>query len=474
MTPRPESMLSNNQRRAVVDIFAQRWCLLTSDCGFGKTITALTLVRDALLKSDRPTLIVGNKKAVDGAWSNEHKEWAHTQHLRVQVLTGTPAQRVNKLAEPADIYVCTYGVLKWLSKQEDKNFVIGVADEASCLKGATAATRKYLELVTHNTAIRLAMTATPKTRNEDDYWGICRWVDRGAALGATISEFRNQYMTGVDLPNRGKLWKMKNLDSGDQVREKIKHLFIEYPLEKGADVPFKEYKIECRLSPTSQVTYDHMAEKGLVAGTTFKDGEPLSTLQIKNYLAQLSSGFLYEETEQRIELADMENATSALALLNSTSTRTPRDLFSDRVDAGLALYQNIIDTHGEVPLLVCYQYKHELTQLYRMFPYAIDDTMDGFEGLFNSGLYPIGLLQYQRSSKSVNLQFECWLMMLYSQTFSFEDNYQIKRRIARQGQKKPECIIYTLHFVDTVDDIKADRALSRHLTHEKMRKLILK
>ena len=100
--------------------------------------------------------------------------------------------------------------------------------------------------------------------------------------------------------------------------------------------------------------------------------------------------------------------------------------------------------------------------------------MDGFENLLNTGFYPIGLLQYQRSSKSVNLQHACWIMMMYSQTFNFEDNYQIKRRIARQGQKKPECFIYVLHFTDTVDDIKADRALSRHLTHEKMRKLILK
>ena len=469
-----EDMMSKPQKMAVKDIFRIRACGLTSDCGFGKTVTALTVVRDAITRVNRPTVIFGNKKAVEGAWTNEFAKWDHTKHLKVNIVHGPMKKRERELADPADVYVCSYNNAQWLVAQKNcPDFAVVIADEASCLKGSKSKWRKALNIAAKNALVRLAMTATPKTRNEDDYWGMCRWLDGGRTLGKTIGEFRDNFMVSISYGPSARGWKMKS-GAGDKVRDRIKHLFIEYELEDKANVPHKVITVNGKLSDESWATYSRMAKEGLIAGVEFKGGEPLESLEIKNLLDQLSSGFVYEQTMERISLADLEDAKTAIELLRKSRDRTVRRLFDDRVILMRKTYRAIMKKHGNVPVLICYKFKHELAQLQELFPESIDDTADTFESEFNTGLYPVGLLQYQRSSKSVNLQKQCYVMIQYTQTFNFEDNYQIIRRIARQGQPEPMCFIYKLHIEGTVDDIKTDKFVERTQTHEKFRQMILK
>ena len=470
-----EAHMSHNQVMAVQDIWNRRKCLITSDCGFGKTVTIYTVVRDVMLKTDKKILLIGNKMAAEGALLHESQKWEHLKHIRVVSISGsdTPKQRARKLLQPADVHVCSYHMVKWLLAQSPPEYVMVAADEMSCMRGASSKWRAWFSELTKHAQIIVGMTATPKTREEDDYWGVCKAIDGGETLGENLTDFRNRFMTGISLPHGGKLFKMKNQEACDEVRALASKLMIEYPLEAKANVPFTTVVEHRQLSPKSQAIYDDMAEQGVVAGVDIKDGQPLGVLEIKNYLTQLSSGFIYEESIERVTLAELAN-TSALELLRKNRKRTPRPLFTDRIDAMAELYQQVKAKHPTSTVLVCYHYKYELEQLTALFPMALNDMDKDFESLFNTGMWDVGLLQYQRSSKSVNLQKNCHVMIQYSQTFNFEDNYQIVRRIARQGQEAEMCYIYKLHFDGTADDIKTEKYTKRSMSHEKMRALILR
>ena len=467
--------LAANQVRAIKDALTVRHFGLTSDCGFGKTVVLYSIAAKCSAKFNRPALIVSDPTIVVNTWGTEHLKWSHLKDLRVSVFHSklTPVQRKRLLAEECDVLTCSYQLLPWLLANKPPEFSAVLADEGSCLKGTKSTYRKNLTLLSKDALVRGVATATPKSREEDGYWGICKFIDGGEALGKNITDFRARYMYGIAIPGtRGKMYKM-NKGAGDQVRAAIKHMFLEYPLEDAADVPFKEHVIKRNLSTKAADLYQEFAKKGILAGVDMKGGEPLTKLEVQNYLAQLSSGFVYEEVLERLTLADLEGSESAIQLIRKSRTRTPIDLFPDRMKLMMYVYNKVVDHFGKEPTLVWYQYTHEREQLLRLFPNAIDDQDKTFVDKFNTGKYSVGLVQYQRSSKGLNLQKVCRLMIQYSQTFNFENNYQSVRRIARQGQTR-DVHIFKLHFNNTVDDLKLERQDNRQFTHDQFRKMILR
>lgn len=472
---RPESALSKAQVMAREAIGARKNVLVRPDCGFGKTIVAYSAALDAIRATGQPVLMLGNKGAAEGSLLEEPGKWEHTAGLRVVSLSGlTPKKRLAAWLTEADVYVASYGILKWLVEQLPKKFIMVVCDEASCLKGTKSAYRRDITILSKWAEYRIPMTATPKTGQEVDYFGIFKWMDKGERFGSKIGEFRALYMSSHKMQKGNTVWKMRNKKCIQTVNEIAATGMFDAPLEGKALVPIEETTCNFKLSPESQALYSQMEEFGKVDGANTREGKggkPLGILEIKNYLTQLSSGFVYEETLQRITLADLDTASTA-KLIKDNTTRTPRQLFDDRIKAMAKVYADVVKKHPDSTVLICYHYKYELAQLEELFPQALADTDPDFELLFNLAIVPVGLIQYQRSSKSLNLQSNCYVMIKYSQTFHFEDNYQIVRRIARQGQKAEKCFIYTLHFDGTADDFKTKKYEDVHMSHKLMTKLL--
>ena len=468
------SNLSDTQRWAIKDILKQRRCAITSNCGFGKSIVGLSTAKITYKKWNQPVLVVGNKEAVTGTWSNEYKNWEHTKRLKVVVLTGTPSERLIKLKQKAHIYVISYNLLKWLVEVNIYPFGMVIADEATCLKGGNSKWRKQLEKLSTFAKIRLALTATPKTREENDYYGLAHWLDGGESLGKTYGEFQERYMKSFSLPKGGKVWSMKNQRACQEVRDKVKHLFIEYPLTDKAVIPIVERRMYGELKGEAYTTYQTFRDEGVLAGHELRDGRPLNAVEIINLTSQLSSGFVYDDMKMRIDVAELKQAKSALDLLKKKK-RTVIKLFDDRVVYLKKLIHKIHKQHGQNEhILICYHFKHELEQLLKALPGSVPDTSNEFEKRWNSKEIKYGLLQYNRSSKSLNLQKGGYIMVFYSQSFNWEDTYQIPRRLARQGQKAPKVYLYILHLRNTTDDLKADKLNGRSIGHKKMQQMIMR
>ena len=467
------SHLAPVQRASIKDIFRQKKCAITSGCGYGKSIVGLSCIKIAYKKWNKPTLVVGNKEAVTGTWSNEYKNWSHTKNFKVVVLTGTPNERLHKLKQKAHIYVVSYNLLKWLTENNHHRFGMVIADEATCLKGGNSKWRKQLEKLSTGTHIRLALTATPKTREENDYYGLAHWLDGGKALGATYTSFQERYMKSFSLPKGGKVWSMKNQQACQDVRDAVKHLFIEYPLTDKAVIPIVEKRMYGTLTPKANQMYTEFRDSGVLAGHEIRDGRPLNAVEIINLTSQLSSGFVYDDMQMRIDVAELKAAKSALDLLKKKKRVVIR-LFDDRINYLKKLLMRIKKLHGDQNVLICYHFKHELEQLQTALPGAVPDTANEFEKRWNEGKIKYGLLQYNRSSKSLNLQKGGHIMVFYSQSFNWEDTYQIPRRLARQGQQAEKVYLYILHLRDTTDDLKAEKLNGRSIGHKKMQQMIMR
>lgn len=468
--------LSQPQKQAVNDILNKKNMCITSDCGFGKTVVGLSAI--SKMKKRYPTtkaLVVCTPEGVKGTWSNEHNKWSHLKHLRVTPLLGSPTKRLELLNTESDVFVITYHNLRWLASVNPHTFDFVFADEGDCLKGATSKWRKSLIDVAPGATWRIISSATPKTREEDDYWGLCRYLDGGVTLGETIKEFRRNYMFERSFNNRRYFVMRKS--KIPELEEKIKHLFVNYGLSNQAEIPIKVITYNAELTPESKEKYDTLEKEQCINSLILDDygridqEKSLDALSISAKLDQLSSGFLYVDDKLRISKDQLKNQEVNELVKGS---RTVVEVFSDRVDALGKLIKKIHKSHKGEPIVICYQFKHELTQLQSLLPNAVTDKEENFVNRWNNGEIKYLLLQYTRSSKSINLQKGGHIMVFYSPTFKWVDDYQIIRRLARQGQSNELVYAYRLYMKGTVDDVKTKRLNDRFQGHLRFQLKIIK
>ena len=134
--------------------------------------------------------------------------------------------------------------------------------------------------------------------------------------------------------------------------------------------------------------------------------------------------------------------------------------------------ENLVEEMAGSPLLVAYQFNHELERLLKVFPTAltikggmpsklVQDTV----AKWNTGNYPVMFVQPQAGAHGINLQFGghdiCW----FSQTYNFEDYTQLIARVYRQGQTE---IVrnYTLVAKGTIDEVLVKVMTTKDATQE--------
>ena len=473
--------LSPHQIQCYKDILINKTLCIKPDCGFGKTICALTAY--AILKKRSPksiALIVCTPEGVKKTWSHEHKNWSHTKNIKIMPLLGTPEERLRKLKVKSDIYIISYHNLGWLEEHNNHiKFKFVFADEGDCLKGVESQWRRNLINCAPFAKYKVISSATPKTREEDDYWGLCKYLDNGKCLNAeTATEFRARYCKSFTIGRR-QIWKVDKTKV-DEIESRIQHLFFDYELSDKATIEIKTKTCYATLSDAAQLKYDTLQNDQCINSIIYTDRgvrdekKSLDAVTLSGKLAQLANGFIYMDEHVRITPELLMKTTNIKALLKQTKKRVAVDVFNDRLKAFKRMLKLIHKIHGQdESVIVCYFHKHELTQLKRLLPNSTCDTDEDYERKWNAGKVKYLLLQYNRSSKSLNLQYGGHIMAFYSPTFRWVDDYQIIRRLARQGQTKPIVYAYRLYIKNTIDELKTKRLKERFKGHLRFQKKIL-
>ncbi|MEN9935997.1 MAG: hypothetical protein RLZZ387_2576 [Chloroflexota bacterium] len=425
----------------VIDFICQnKRCAVWAPMGGGKTVSTLTALDQLSLVDDvYPALVLAPLRVARSTWPEEVKRWQHLSHLRVSVIAGTPKQRDRAAAADADIYCTNYENLGWLRSfyGDAWPFKTVVADELPRLKsfrirqGGSRA--KALAEVAHTRVRRfIGLTGTPAPNGLKDLWGQTFFLDQGERLGRTFSAFEMRWFRkGYDG------YSLQPMEHAQvEIQEKLKDICLTV---KGLDVDEPIVNpVYVRLIPSVRHVYDSM-EAHMFAELEETGVEAANAAVKTQRCLEIANGAIYTDDQGNWE-----------------------EVHGAKLDA----LDSIIEEANGAPVLVAYQFRHDLERLRRRYPKArvLDSNADTVKE-WNDGKIPLLFLHPKSAAHGLNLQYGGNIMALFGVNWSLEDYMQVIERIGPARQKQAgfdrPCLIYPILAKDTMDEVVMERLASK-------------
>jgi SNF2 family DNA or RNA helicase len=464
------------QWKAIRFLKESPYAALFLDMGLGKTVSVLSIIKHLLLRPDQGVvtwLVVAPLRVVHGVWVQEAAKWTHTQDIVFSVVHGPEKRRRRALETPAHVYLVNPEGLLWLLEMMHRLKLCepgrwpfdGLAvDESSMFKSKTTKRWKALAKVLHLFKRRVILTGTPTPNTLLELWPQLYLVDMGERLGANFWRFRERFFEKLDYNgfNYGLRPESSQL-LNRMVRDVVLRLdaadWLDLPPMIGLTPP-NEWPIPgaggpgdvvVDMPPDVQDKYDEF-EKHMFLELETIDVEGISAATVSMKCHQIANGALYGEERT-----------------------TGEKMWEPLHDAKLDALEEVIGECGS-PILVAYQFKHDLARLRAKWPKFADvsqmDVRD-FEAAWNAGKYPGAFMHPKSAGHGLNLQDGGNSLAFFSLTWSKEQIDQIVARIgptrqAQAGRKAP-VKIYRIITRGTVDEAILE---SNALKHTNQRALL--
>lgn len=429
---------------AVKHLLEQAAAALFLPPGFGKT--ADTLAAFKILKAEgiaRGALVVAPRRVARSTWPREILKWKDFNHLQFELLGGSG--RDLALRRNADVYITSYEGMRWVSQNwsamKTKVDTL-VLDELSKLKHTRTGRFKTIQPLLPHFRRRWGLTGSPAAQSLMNLFGECYALDLGRSLGPYITHFRHQYFERSGYG--GYSWVPK-----DGAKARI----------------FK------RLRPLAL----HLDEKDF--------------LQLPQLIENIITVDLDEDEDARRVYDDIEDRLFSL-LPDGTEVLVPNagaalqkcqqisggamyvtDKVGERTwkrvhDLKLEALGDLVDELQGDPIMIAYQYDHELERMQEYLDldpicYMGGGTTDKraamLEDAWNRGDIAILPVQPQSIAHGLNLQEgPGYQIAWFSDTWNYEHYDQLIRRIRRPGQKSKKVIVHHLVAQNTVDEAMID------------------
>ncbi len=397
--------------------------MILAPVGAGKTALTLAAMRDALRdKVATRFLVVAPKRVAESVWPDERQKW--TPELTMTVATGTSAQRMAALHADVQIVVATYDNLQWLSEQSLR-FDAVVFDELTRLKNPSGKRFKALLKVLDAIPVRWGLTGSFTSNGLEDVFGQCKVIDQ-SLLGRSKGAFLQQYFHCV---NRDYGQWEPRADALPRVMDRIRPAtFVLEPGEyKDKLPPLHVVEMRCRMD---MMEYKTMKRDFMVE---FPDAQAVAANAgvVTGKLQQMASGFVYD-------------------------TRTPSEFTTTKSAVWFSrhkfeLLDDLLAENQQANTIIAYQYKEELNELIRRYPYAVTLDDVGAIDRWNAGKIKLLLVHPKSAGHGLNLQYGGCCMVFLSLPWSLELFEQTIGRLHRSGQRY-DVWVYVLLTNDTVDE----------------------
>ena len=446
------------QKKAVKFLIEHGAAALFLDPGLGKT--SITLGAIKILKQKKLinyVLIIAPLRVCVSVWPKEVLKWKDFHGLTVKVLHGP--DREDRLMEEADIYVINPEGLEWLfdiTKTKTKSgkikidvnvtyvkslgFDVLVIDELSKFKHTNSGRFKAMKQVIHLFRYRWGLTGSPASNGLEGLFGQCYMLDEGNALGRYISHYRHNYF----IPSySGFGWDIRP-GAEEEIYEKIKPLALRIG-DDVLDMPtLIENKIEVELSDKVMEEYRKL-EKDLIVRLEEGDVTAATAATASMKCRQMACGSIYLDDEVE-------------ALKKLPSKKRKWTLVHDmKLDA----LEDLIDELQGSPLLIAYEFQHELARIKKRFGDGVPHIGGGvstekaleLETQWNNGELPYLFGHPQSIGHGLNLQERGHHVAWASLTWDYELYDQFIRRVQRQGNKHKRVYVHQIVATDTVDEL---------------------
>ena len=389
------------------------------DMGLGKSSITLTVLNEYLYKDFRldKVLVIAPKRVAEDTWTREADKWDHLQHLRISKMLGTAKQREKAYQADADIYIINReNVVDLVEKHgKDWKFDAVVIDESSSFKATKAKRWRLLKRVAPLCKVVWELTGTPGGLL--DLWAQIYLMDGGERLGKTLTAYRDKYFTPG--ARRGHVvyeWKPKP-GAQERIEAALSDICLSMKAGDWLDMPARvDVEHFVHMSSAERKIYDKLEKERvlpLLEGRlteNFDDADHAilgdTAAALTNKLLQMANGAVYDDDGNIIRIHD----------------------------AKLDVLEEIVEAAGQEPVLVYYNYKHDLERIKARFPQAQTlDTGDDIRA-WNDGEIPLLLCHPASVAYGLNMQEGGHIIVWFGPTWSLELYQQANARLLRQGQ----------------------------------------
>ena len=429
------------QRRGATFLVQNAEAALFYDPGLGKTavvLTALNALRGA--GAVRKALVVAPLRVAYLVWSQigELGKWDDFRGLSVALLHGP--RKAEALAQDADLYVINYDGLAWLTENGrladllKRGVDVLVLDELSKVKHPKTQRFRALKPWLGRFKRRIGLTGTPVSNGLLDLFGQCYCLDLGRALGRFITHYRQAYFVPTGFGNY--TW-VPQRDAEARIFAAIAPLAQSLRATDALDLPeLVERDVFVELPTEARRVYAEL-ERELLTVIDDVTVTAANRAVALGKCRQVCGGALYHGDE-----------------------RAWLDVHAAKLEA----LTDLVDELQGAPLIVAYEYQHELARLRATFGartpalgggVSMRDTTAAINA-WNAGEVPILLAHPAAAGHGLNLQrggsHVCWFTL----TYDLELYDQLIRRIWRQGSVAPRVIVHRLLARGTVDGVVRD------------------
>ena len=275
------------------------------------------------------------------------------------------------------------------------------------------------------------LDATPNSQSYMDLFTQIYILDEGERLGEFITHYRNKFFSPEGY--KGYNYVLQE-DGAERINKAIEDI-VYRPEENSVKLPPPKYNdIILKLTPKLREDYieletefilEHKNEVITAVNSAAKRGK----------LKQFCNGSVYGEDRKVVHLHNI------------------------KINAA----KKVVKSLKGKPILIGYEFKHDLLALQKAFPNAPyfgtdlkgkkpnKEYKNKIEKLFNMGKVPVLLGQVSSVARGLNLQGSAFNIMNYSHIDKLSDVIQFLGRIRRSGQKK-QVIVHRLIIKDSVDE----------------------
>lgn len=447
------------QKRAVKFLLEHAAAALLLDPGLGKT--SISLAAFSFLQKRKvasKALVIAPLRACYQVWPKEADDWSDFNHLKVVVLHGP--HKEERLQEEADVYVINPEGLEWLvfggkggkfnsKRWKALGFDTLIIDELTKFKTPSGVRFKALKLVLDYFARRWGLTGTPAANGLIDLFGQCFVLDGGRSLGQYISHYRMNYFYNPD--GNGWKWVLRP-GAKEQIYERLKPLALRMSAEDYLTLPeIVDVYVSLELPPSARRIYDAL-EDDLLAKIEDKVVVAANAAAAGGKLWQVCNGGLYVDDD-------------VMSLLKGQK-RGEITVHSAKIDY---LEELVTELQG-TPVLVAYQFEHDLHRLQERFgkdlPRIGGGNMkrdDDVVKAWNRNELPMVAAQQDAIAHALNMQEgNATHLFHYANTWNLETWDQIIRRIRRQGNTAKKVFRYVPIMKGTTDEDRRWSVAGKH------------
>lgn len=406
---------------------------------------------DVESKTGDRVLILAPVRVASGTWPAEQAKWQFPA-LRVVNGTGNEAYRQDVLMnDDANVVCMNYEILSWLQEFYGKEwpFTVVVADESTKLKSfrTRQGSKRAAALgkVAHRKIKRfINLTGTPAPNGLKDLWGQCWFLDAGERLGMSYTAFKDRWFVS---PASGGSFINNNYfprpGADAEIHDKISDISISidaaeyFQCDKPHVIPIK-----VPLPSKARKLYDEMETK-LFVQLEAGEVEAANAAAKSSKCLQIAGGAVYTTDDAGDTSGAWENIHNA------------------KLDA----LESVIEELNGAPLLVAYQFRHDLERILKKFPLA-QPFKKGAKGdqqvvQWNAGEIPILCVHPASAGHGLNLADGGHHLAFFSMTWNYEHYAQIIERIGpvrqcQAGHPRP-VFVYLIQAENTLDQVVQER-----------------